>query len=130
MTPAEFETLLKPGTRLDFLFTADDGIRLANAVAGFDESQRRKLSKTASQFYQRARKQPNAISDQEFGSLAVLAVCPLSEARKVDPLLFHRHEATAVRILVDRKPEWLAAWIDEKLASEFARITWRFVQSL
>ena len=53
MTPEEFEALFKPGGKFDFLFKMDDGLRLANAVADLDESQRRKLSKTASQFYQR-----------------------------------------------------------------------------
>ena len=35
-----------------------------------------------------------------------------------------------MKILVDRKPEWLAAWIEQNLSAEFSRISWPFLHAL
>src|SRR5262245_8682743 len=110
MSSEEFEELLKP-RELNWIYLAPDGMRLAEAVATPDEKQRKKLSNTAKAFFSKHR-QAVYSNNYEFAVLAVLAVCPLSEAKKLNVGMFQRHENAAFKILDDRRPEWVDEWID------------------
>src|SRR5262245_50023875 len=128
MTPAEFEQLLKPQD-MSFMFTAADGLRFAEAVASLSEAERKKLSKAAAARYRAARKAPWS-NDWEFAALAVLAMCSLSDARKLEVRFFQRQEEAAAKILIDRRPEWLDEWVDAKLSAEHPEISWELLRAL
>ena len=144
MTPEQLEQLIAQG----------DPMKLARAVESLDEPQRRKLSKTASQLLREIRRRegdfrgqlaPNAIIErisqwlkkaptawwtERTGEIAVLAVCPFSQARKIDIHFAPEHEPGFLKVLRDRRPDWIDKWVDLKLQDEFVGIRWEVLQTL
>jgi hypothetical protein len=129
MTPEEFEELLKPRD-LDFMYTAADGMRLADALAGLDERERKKLFKTAKAYWRKLTSGPYLSNDYEFAGLGVLAVGPLSEARKVEVGFFQRQEEAVIKLLIDRRPDWIDDWVSHKLDQDYPRLSWKLLRAL
>jgi hypothetical protein len=130
MSPEEFEELLKP-RRTRSGFDEADGFRLAEAVAGLTEAQRKKLSRTASSFFKQFRGELRFGENVVFAGLAVLAVCPLSECKKVGFSIHGRQDQPAIKILADRRPEWIDDWISHKLSQDFFQtISWSMLRAL
>lgn len=124
MTPEEFQSLLKPDD-IRGQYTLQDADRLVRAVAGLKEGERKKLAKIAAQFFREAA----PFSQREFASVAVLATCPLSQARVVRGFL-ESFEPAALQVLVDRRPAWIDDWVASKLAGQWWEIRWTFLRSL
>jgi Family of unknown function (DUF6493) len=57
--------------------------------------------------------------------LAVLAVCPWTEAQRIRGSDVNPRELI-FQVLADRKPEWLSRWIDKELGS--SDVDWRFIR--
>ena len=139
--------------QLEQLVACCDKKAIAFAVENMPESERKKLSKHAAKIYRDLEKAPyyeisgdNGIrffkkhveyinswlsenqsydaTDQLMTSrLAVLAFCPLSITKKIDAR-FGRDEELVIKILMERRPEWIDKWVDEKLKGDWATIEW------
>lgn len=129
---------------------------LADALAALTESQRRKLSRTASTLYRAARREErrfrwgrsDEITDEtirklvdkawhlneliRMAGLAVLGVCPFSESRRVEPQPAHLVEYSDAmrRILLDRRPEWIERWFSEQLDRDVLEMSWTTARTL
>ncbi len=149
MTPEEFEKLVVEGKAM----------KLAEAVESLDESQRRKLSKTASELLKEIRRgarwwgegdppktpildrvqgKPRRWSRndrslhhlQGVAELGVLAVGPLSQAKKIAASDYGDNVTAFRKVLLDRRPEWIAEWVEAKLEGEFPEIGWETLRAL
>ncbi len=129
MTPQEFERLLKPGGS-SVMYTAADGMRLAEALAGLDERQRQKLSTTAKATWRELTSGPYSRDKYEFAGLGVLGVGSLADARKVAVEYLSFQEAAAIKLLIDRRPEWIDEWVRHKLEDDYPRLSWRLMRAL
>jgi hypothetical protein len=129
MTPSEFEQLLKPRD-LDFMYTAADGMRLADALSQLNEAERKKLLKTARDFWKKAHHGRPFSNDIEFAGLAILAIGPSAEVRKVNVSHIQRQGDAVVKILIDRRPEWIDEWINHKLSLSPPQISWNLLREL
>ncbi len=69
---------------------------------------------------------PALDSKEHAAAIAVLGVCPVSEARKVDARRNHRYATSddLVQVLSDRRPDWIGAWLDERFKGEWPSIDW------
>jgi hypothetical protein len=134
---------------------------LINASASMSEKDRRRLSKTASQarreiqrnrwafgaqikdseLWQRLKAlQPPVPAEQGLtrwehsafvADLAVLAFCPLSQAKRVDCVnLKEPWRKDVIQVLLDRRPDWLDAWIDAKYDVQFGHVDWEVLYQL
>ena len=148
MTPEELEK---------YIITADVKGLLKN-TSGLPESERRKLSKTASALvralnrlrwepekatvqankfiakfkaFVSGKKIPNIHKQYRTAELAALAVCPFSVTKRIQAN-FHwdEHNNVIVDILSSRKPEWINEWINERLKGEWAEIEWESLRYL
>jgi hypothetical protein len=150
MTPEQLE---------DYILCGDDK-GLVDAVTGLPEAERRKLSKAASGLLQQTRKaytdsfrvepQPQGIikdiaslfarrqtdierllNHHQTAQLAAAALCPLSIVRRVD---FHLRsgdqKAYLMRILTDRKPDWVDEWLDLQLRQQWPSVEWNDIDQL
>jgi hypothetical protein len=130
MTPLEFAQLLKPRNR-GSVYTAVDGLRLADAVSGLNEAQRKKLSKTAKSFWRQATAGISISREEEIAVLGVLATGSLADAGKLHVTFFKCQEDAAIKILIDRRPEWIENWVDRKLDGPYYdRISWKLLRAL
>ncbi len=129
MTPQEFEELLRPlGGRVNY--TADDGMRLAEALSGLDERERKKLAKTARAYWRELSASWEFPDSRAFAALAVLGVGTLADARKAGVDYLQCHEEAAIKLLVDRRPEWIEDWVRFKLEEDYPRLSWNMMRSL
>ncbi|HPF39046.1 MAG TPA: DUF6493 family protein [Phycisphaerae bacterium] len=150
MTPEQLE---------QFVARADaDG--LVSACASLEESERRRLSKFAATLYKEidaARSKfdpethkwistrldrldrwldetppPRIHEQQAIAELAMLAVCPFSQTKNIGAMGWRDAYATppAARLLSDRSPDWIDAWVEEKLKGEFKDIGWGALRCL
>lgn len=134
---------------------------LINAAASMSEKERRKLSKTASQARREIERNRWAfgaqINDSELwrrlkalqppvpaeqgltrwehsafvADLAVLAFCPLSQAKRVECVnLKESWREDVIQVLLDRRPDWLDAWIDAKYDVRFGHVDWDVLYQL
>ena len=87
-------------------------MRLAEMVATWTEAERRKASKLVTEWPKRSSHYVNKF--YLVHELAVLAVGPLAAVKKI--FFLYDFEPVAVKILNDRRPEWLDRWIAGKLA--------------
>ena len=69
-------------------------------------------------------------NDRYFAGVAVLAVCPLTEAKKVLVGYLAGFEPAVARVLIDRRPAWLDDWIAGKLAGQVPDMSWTLLRSL
>jgi uncharacterized protein DUF6493 len=134
---------------------------LVNAAASMSERDRQKLSKTASQarreiernrwgfgahvkeseLWQRLKALQPAVPTEQgltrwehsafVADLAVLAFCPLSQAKRVDCVnLKEPWRDDVIQVLLDRHPDWLDAWIDAKYDVRFGHVDWEVLYQL
>lgn len=147
MTPEDLERLVVAGDRM----------KLAEAVANLTEPERKKLSKTAqsvkhdieqgqwapakqaSSSFQRLKaflggRKVEPWEQVQTARLAVLAVGPLSQAKKVQLWWHHIREDDKenplLKILRDRRPEWIDDWIAAALAGDSLSIDWNTLWEL
>lgn len=140
MTPEELEEIVARGKPM----------KVAEALASLTEAERRKLSKFAAELYRRAYKaawEPQSAGPRSFvidplrllgagkvaaedveqaAKIAVLGVCPLSVARKME----YCRRGAVVKVLADRRPEWLGEWLEHRLNGEWPTIEWEVVRGL
>jgi len=142
MTPEELEQYIAKADNKGFV----------EAAAGLPESERKKLSKTAIQIWreidrQHAEYDSNAHrflyepiqrmvkwlkgetqhdyrEQKQTALLAVFAMCPLSVTRKINEFFNNEIRDLFVKIIFDRKPEWLDDWIEERLKGNWPRVEW------
>jgi hypothetical protein len=136
--------------QLEQLVAAADLDAIVEAFRSMPEAERRKLSKTASGLLREIEKslsRPDLVSapsisdrlrhwlagrevpglqDQwRAAQLAVLAVCPLTDAKRVNArFIRHGDDSHVARVLTDRRPEWIDGWVDLKLKPEWKQINW------
>lgn len=134
---------------------------LINAAASMSEKDRRKLSKTASQARREIERnrwsfgaqindselwrrlkalQPPVPAEQGLtrwehsafvADLAVLAFCPLPQAKRVECVnLKESWRDDVIQVLLDRRPDWLDAWIDAKYDVRFGHVDWEILYQL
>ena len=132
MTEAEFEQLLRQTG--DSLANSEVyANRLAEVLAPLSERERKKLANTARQRHREVLKNPfqggHPFLWLHITELAVLATGPLSDARRIRGMIF-QHEAATIKVLVDRRPDWIDAWLDHMLSARRSFISWNVVRSL
>ena len=119
MTPEELTKLVTKGSYAE----------IATALSGFSEAERRKLSKTAAGLL-RGEADLGLYGYYRAG-LAVLALCPLSVAKKMDWFARDReHDSAVVRVLADRRPPWIDSWLDALLSTSSPNLPFRIVREL
>lgn len=129
-----------------------NALKFAQTVASLTEAERKVLSKTAQQLLSEAREgerqalgPPTDITfngRQQFvnaltnrlhpglmARLAVLAVCSKSTAVKSMPMTGD-YETAAFQILIDRRPEWAADWLNLQLQRDFPNLKFENVRRL
>ncbi|MEW5822145.1 MAG: DUF6493 family protein [Cyanobacteriota bacterium] len=141
-----------------FIANADcDG--LAEAAEKLTESERKKISRAAQNLYKQIEKsrlnvvmisgksvveeleflkkwikeigKPDVYEQYNTAGLAVLAFCSFTSARKINARFYEKNkEDTLIKILSDRKPEWINEWINEKLKGEWQQISWETLRTL
>ncbi|WP_254507506.1 DUF6493 family protein [Anatilimnocola floriformis] len=109
--------------------TLDDAMQLAEIVATWTEAQRRKLSKTVVEMT-RVGRDVGFYSSSAYHMLhlAVLAVGPLAAAKRVDS--FYHFETAAIKILSDRRPDWLDQWVALQMSKKYPAISWWMFREL
>lgn len=126
MTPEAFEKLVTRG----------DIERLVAGVADLTDKQRRALSKTSATLYRKIIRGDLKLGksthghSSAVGSLAALAVCPLSTLKRVELWSHWKQEDSILRVLTDRRPDWVGEWVEHKLDQEFSGLSWRIIQEL
>ncbi|HUT88380.1 MAG TPA: DUF6493 family protein [Thermoguttaceae bacterium] len=148
MTPEELERVVAEG----------DPMRVAEACASLDEGQRRKLSKTAMEILKEVRRRKEdykkEIPDTPLWArmrpwmetwahphhhasylwpavnVAILAVCPLSSARKAVGGSGDKFDPAIIKVLTDRRPTWIDQWVEHKLQQEHPNVTWNVLRAL
>ena len=147
MTPEDLERMVALGDR----------VKLAAAVATLSEPERRKLSKTAQTLkrdieqrqWHAAQNVPSSferlkaflggkkveIWEQLMAAeLAILAVGPLSQAKKVHISTYHMRQGvdqnTVLKIMRDRRPAWIDDWIAAALAGDSLSVDWGTLSGL
>lgn len=144
--------------QLEKLMIAGQPAKLAAAVADLSEPERKKLSKTAQSVrkdIERALRPPTGEvvagtlqrlkeflgarkvepwEQMQTANLAVLAVGPLSQAKRVHIWWHHvtqsEQENPALKIMRDRRPEWIDDWIAAALAGNDLAIDWETLWGL
>lgn len=129
MTPAEFEELLKPKKKSGE-YTAADGMRFAEGVAGLSEAQRKTLAPLAIKLRKQAKSEAGNFSLFTFSPLPALAVCSISELRKLDLHIGEKNGDGAIKILADRRPDWIDEWIEVQLSRRYPDIEWDVLRRL
>jgi hypothetical protein len=103
--------------------TLEDGLKLAEIVASWTEAERRKLSKAAVERHRSPRDfKIYSSSAYHLLDLAVLAVGPFSAVKRCEP--FYQFEAAAIKVLCDRRPDWVDQWIAVQLGKKHLAISW------
>jgi hypothetical protein len=139
MTPEEFAEIVVEG----------DAKKLIAAVAGLDESQRRKLAKMAArieksthtglhnnpekELIDELRKRMGGRCRPHRGvcHLALMAVGSFTQVRSLFDQGVETWEDALVQILADRRPEWIDRWVETRLTSEMRHyFEWSFVTRL
>ncbi len=122
---------------------------LAAALAPLDEKARRRLAKPAAKLHRQLDRGekievPAALVKpvrrakiEFFGSawctsgLAVLGTGTLAQARRIGSgYLRDEYEQAALKILTDRRPKWIDAWIEHILDQDFILVSWPLVRTL
>ncbi len=133
MTPEDLEELIL-GNRASS--------ELPEIFSGFDDAERKKLSKAARSLYSQItrleankdasdrlkafiRKRPKRWDEtdqrvREKATLALLALCPLSTLKREHVFLSWEENDLFARIMLDRRPDWLGDWVTHELAKEFS----------
>lgn len=105
----------------------------AQSMASLTEAQRKPLSKTAQQLLSDAREGEKRTlgptHDGQMARLAVLAACARSAAVKTMTLIGD-YEWSAFQILIDRRPDWAADWLNLQLQGDFPRFKFENVRRL
>ncbi|NLH16119.1 MAG: hypothetical protein GX455_06040 [Phycisphaerae bacterium] len=146
--------------QLEDFITRGDLAGLTQAVTGFSESERKKLSKTASLLLNRIQKaiaatfttDPfyNAPGDdalttiakrrderevlgkqQEVAKLAAVAFCPLSVVKRLE-FSTYKDKVTplVISVISDRKPDWTGEWVELELRRESTCLKWDYIETL
>jgi len=136
---------------LEALILARQPDKLAEALSPLSERDRRSLSKTASGIYRRVwngeiqSPRRGALASLMGGmtkigdgwerlhagaSLAVLGVCPLSQAKRLGWLGTDRYQDAFLRVIEDRRSDWLQEWLEHLLAQEWPGVSWDAVSAL
>jgi hypothetical protein len=143
MTPEQFAELIAEG----------DAAKIAEVTETLDESRRRKLWKGVSQIVKELRRVSNQslYISTRFASVdalkmnldeglqrkmiacdvAALAVGALSQARSVIASWDNHSVDLCVKVLADRRPEWIDEWVENRLLLGLSsRHDWRLIRSL
>jgi hypothetical protein len=143
---------------LEALIATRRRMKVAEGLAGLSEAERRRLSEAAFEIYRAVRRAWNeeklskqeaalvshlraidskhdarALSEYgEAAEIAVLGLCPISKARRIRFEFWNRHETheSVTRVLFDRRPVWIADWVEHCLDQEFAEISWATLRTL
>jgi hypothetical protein len=129
MTPEQFEGLLSPPEG-ETKYGPAHGMRLAEAVAGLDEKQRKKLSKTARAFWQQMWRSLIHGGSFEFAHLVVLSVGSAGDIRKLSGCRFGDLDDAAIRVLIDRKVDWINDWLGKLLDDPWPHVSWKILRAL
>ena len=126
MAPEELEKFVARG----------DAKGLVKAVASLTEKQRKTLSTTAQSLRKEidkawtfdrgdrplerlkplaGRKKVTLRDQWEATNVAVFAVCPFSQAKKIHIVRYDEGENIFLRVILDRKPDWIDKWINDCL---------------
>lgn len=107
----------------------EDAQQLAEAAALLTEADRRKLSKIViAKLAEPTDHRHYSSRYHEFLQLAALAVCPLGTVKKITS--FYEFEPAALKVLCDRRPDWIDKWIADTLAKNRFSISWWFFGGL
>lgn len=137
--------------------TKADAKGLTKAAESLTEQERKKFSKDVQQIYNKldAARFKNVSGDRSslidslknlpgliksfkvasihsqfnVASLAVLAFCPISFTKKIGGRSYD-YEDFLIKILLDRKPDWILQWVEQKLSGEWIDIRWNTVRTL
>jgi hypothetical protein len=143
MTPEQFAELITQG----------DAKTIAQVAAPWNESDRRKFWKSISKIVRELRVAANQslyvnatfiavdVLKNRLGEdllrrmiacdIAVLAVGPLPQARKVVATWDSSSVERCVRVLLDRRPEWIDEWVESRLGVGFSsRRDWNLIRPL
>ncbi len=120
VTPDELEELVNRG----------DAVKVAEAAESLSEGQRRTLSKAAAKIHGSRSRWAHWSGEYQTAGIATLAFCSRAEAQKVSGRFDRRYAPTAVRVLTDRRPEWIDDWVTRKMTGPVSDITWRFLRAL
>ena len=107
---------------------------LVKAVESLSEKERSKLSKEAvklNRYFSNSSfvfSDPDVKSQKDVAEIAILACCPFSSVRRIDPIRIAQKEIT--KVLCDRKPSWINDWIEEKLNGEWISLPLNMVRKL
>jgi len=136
--------------QLEQLVAAADLAAITEAFRSMPETERRKLSKTASgllreiekslsrpdlvstpsisdrlRHWLKGREVPGPQDQWRAAQLAVLAVCPLTDAKRVNARFIGcTDDGHVAKVVTDRRPEWIDDWVDLKLKPEWKQIDW------
>lgn len=140
--------------RLQELILEGQPGEIAAALAPLPEKERKKISRAASSLYRQLQRgelakdappplralferikgslsRAEPISPYNNGQLAILGVCPLSVTRKLDIWYVRdEYEAALLKVLGDRRPDWIDEWLEFRLDEEFHGLSWRLVRQL
>ena len=140
LTPEDVENLVLNGSIHE----------LVEAYSYLEEKERKKLSKTANQLYKTVRKRDfgqqvsNALKSLAKriakgtipalyvnAQLTVLAMCPFSSVKQLTLwYISNDKEHAMVKVLLDRKPDWLQDWLEFRLEKEMPGLTWDTIRKL
>lgn len=129
----------------DILDCKTEGI--VNALEGLNETERKKLSGTVQNilkdlnnklrefnFFDESykTKYPKYQQQLQTAEFAALGLCPFSVTKKITGRYHNtpEHMAYLKKLFLDRKPEWINEWVEERLKGEWQTINWFLLRDL
>lgn len=143
---------------LETLVSTGDALKVAEALAPLSVADRRHLSVQTASLYkavrfgihvdERSGKEAKEINRRVMGKLkdkhntvqriiracnvAVLGVCAWQVAKQANVMLLYneKDDGAVLKVLTDRRPDWLQRWVEHKLDQNWIEIDWNLLRGL